>query len=316
MWIIEQFPLESDQEDPGWNSSSPFTYILRKIHTYTSLIREMNNWSLSETTIPNLSKSPSLLLIWCVFFVANDNMRKLESLLLTDDPSPEYRLMFKIKFETGSQHFEDLIHLLTQIEHEIAIENNSNPFSDSSDFNNFKKMVINEFGRSEGVKRLVKRVHEFNEGVDKLEDFLKSRNQISNNKEQDEKDDKHDKKGKNKEKSLFNIKNDYLCKENNKLDNENNNLESDKLDKDNNYLKNNNNQLKNKNGNLHNEKKNSFNNLFEWLDIFLEKQWESFRIEKRKENENQKGRAKELRKEGFSKDESENKYEDEVEIIV
>lgn len=285
MFTIEQLPLEFYQEDPGWNSSSPVTYILRKIHTYTSLLCEMSNWSLSETAIPNLSKPPSLLLLWGVFFVANSNMCKLECLLLTGKLSPGDQFVFETKFEAGSQHFEDLTHLLIQIEHETAIENNANPWYDSLDFNNFQKMVLENMRGNAKLKNLVERVHEFNESIETLENFLKDREEFSKKEEQQGKDDKGGEEGKHKEKDIFNNNNAYLFKGDDKLDNKNDNLESgnlenhNKLDKDNEILKNENNQLNNEKSNLHNDPKNRLNKAFEWLDTFLEKQWNSLKIE-------------------------------------
>lgn len=80
-----------------------------------------------------------------------------------------------------------MTNLFIRIEHEIAIENNINLWSEFQNFNNFKEIILIEFARNERVKRLIGKVHEFNEGVNKLENFLKKRDEISKNEEREEK---------------------------------------------------------------------------------------------------------------------------------
>lgn len=88
-------------------------------------------------------------------------------------------------------------------------------------------MFRDEFASNQKVNRLVEKVYELNENIDKLENFLKERDKISQNETRKEKDDKPGKKGKDKKKVISKNKNDYLRKEKDNLSNKNKNIKNE-----------------------------------------------------------------------------------------
>ena len=155
----------------------------------------MGNWSLLETSPSNLGEFPSIMLLQGVFIVANENMHKLDFILTTSYPSTEDRDLFEIKFKAGFQHFDDLTTLLLRIENDTIAENDINPWLNPEDFKEWEEKVLERLGIDERVKRLTRRVYEFNQGVDSLGEFLKERDEINGNEEQEEEDEDSEQMG-------------------------------------------------------------------------------------------------------------------------
>lgn len=200
--ISKMFTIEFDNLLPDsypvrylWDCNVHVAYVLRKIHTYSSLISEMGNWSLPETSPSNLGEFPSIMLLQGVFIVANENMHKLDFILTTSYPSTEDRDLFEIKFKAGFQHFDDLTTLLLRIENDTIAENDINPWLNPEDFKEWEEKVLERLGIDERVKRLTRRVYEFNQGVDSLGEFLKERDEINENEEQEEEDEDSEQMG-------------------------------------------------------------------------------------------------------------------------
>lgn len=82
-------------------------------------------------------------------------------------------------YENGSAHFADLTRLLLQIKDEVL---RNSTWSTSS---NFEERVLKRFAISERVNRLIIKVDEFNESIDRLKELLKEKDE-NNEKEEGE----------------------------------------------------------------------------------------------------------------------------------
>lgn len=166
------FPRYASEEiGHPWHPTALVILILGKMHSFSSLIDEIGKWSLSELLPANVSKPPRLMLLQGVFIIANENMKKLVFLLKNCNSSSEVADIFEMMYENGSAHFADLTKLLLQIKDEVL---GNSTWSTSS---NFEERVLKRFATSGRVNRLMIKVDEFNKSIDRLEEFLKERDE-------------------------------------------------------------------------------------------------------------------------------------------
>lgn len=178
--LDSSFPLYASKEiGYPWHPTALVIVILGKMHSFSSLINEIGKWSLFELLPANLSKPPCLMLLQGVFIIANENMKKLVFLLKNSNSSSEVIDMFEMMYENGSAHFADLTRLLLQIKDEVL---RNSTWSTSS---NFEERVLKRFAISGRVNRLIIKVDEFNESIDRLKELLKEKDE-NNEKEEGE----------------------------------------------------------------------------------------------------------------------------------